>query len=109
MGIKAKLFTRPPGMGDFDDSAPLVFNHQDLNMRNMIVGDDGRLWLIDFGLTGWYPRWFEYVAMKKLAKNEERVVKRKEPLWDTLIPFICNPYYQQERWLKWMGQTLDYF
>jgi hypothetical protein len=27
----------------FDDSAPLVFTHQDLNPRNIIVGEDGRL------------------------------------------------------------------
>lgn len=109
MGLEAKAFTRPPNIGDFDDSAPLVFTHQDLNMRNLIVGDDGRLWVIDFGWAGWYPRWFEYVAMKKQAENEESVTKRKEPLWDAFIPFVCDPYYKQERWLEWMCETLDYF
>lgn len=73
MGLRQKLFTRPGGMGRFDDSAPLVFTHQDLNMRNVIVGDDGRLWLIDWGWAGWYPPWFEYVAMKRQAENEEGV------------------------------------
>ena len=37
-------------MGNFDDSAPLVLTHQDLNMRNFIVGDDGRLSLTGLGL-----------------------------------------------------------
>lgn len=31
----------------FDDSEPLVFTHQDLNLRNIIMGDDGRLWIVD--------------------------------------------------------------
>ena len=31
----------------FDDSSPLVLSHMDLNPRNIIVGEDGRLWLID--------------------------------------------------------------
>ncbi|KAI0350835.1 kinase-like protein [Trametes cingulata] len=43
----------------FDDSEPLVFTHGDLYLRNMILGEDGRLWLIDFGCAGVYPRWFE--------------------------------------------------
>lgn len=72
-------------MGDFDDSAPLVFTHQDINMRNLIVGDDGCLWLIDFGWAGWYPLWFEYVVMKRQAENEEGVTGRKEPFRDALI------------------------
>jgi len=31
----------------FDDSEPLVLTHQDLTLRNIILGDDGRLWIID--------------------------------------------------------------
>lgn len=31
----------------FDDSGPLVFTRQDLNLRNIIAGDDGRLWIVD--------------------------------------------------------------
>ena len=37
-------------MGNFDDTMPLVLTHQDLNMRNFIVGDDGRLSLTGLGL-----------------------------------------------------------
>ncbi|KAI0656912.1 kinase-like domain-containing protein [Cubamyces menziesii] len=43
----------------FDDSEPLVFVHGDLCLRNLILGADGQLWLIDFGFAGVYPRWFE--------------------------------------------------
>lgn len=36
----------------FDDSAPLVLVHGDLCLRNVILGADGQLWLIDFGCAG---------------------------------------------------------
>ncbi|KAI0352037.1 hypothetical protein OH77DRAFT_830725 [Trametes cingulata] len=39
----------------FDDSGPLVLTHQDLNLRNIIMDRDGRLWLIDFAWAGYYP------------------------------------------------------
>ncbi len=44
--------------------------HVDLALRNLIVGDDGQLWLIDFMTAGFYPRWFEYVNMVKDARIE---------------------------------------
>ncbi|OBZ78606.1 hypothetical protein A0H81_01008 [Grifola frondosa] len=86
----------------FDDSAPLVLTHQDINMRNILVSDDGRLWLIDWAWAGFYPPWFEFIAMKIQSDNEEIVTKKKEPLWDMLIPFICGPYFYQERWFDRM-------
>ena len=32
----------------FDDSRPLVLTHCDLNMRNILIGDDRRIYLIDW-------------------------------------------------------------
>ena len=98
----------PSDIGNFDDSAPLVLTHQDLNMRNFIVGDDGRLWVVDWAWAGFYPRWFEFVAMRRQAENEETLTGRKEALWDAMIPFICDPYFKQERWLVRMGRALDW-
>ncbi|KZT73660.1 hypothetical protein DAEQUDRAFT_721733 [Daedalea quercina L-15889] len=57
-------------------TSPLVPCHQDLNMRNIIVGDDGRLWLVGWAWSRFYPPWFEYLAMKEQAENEERVMGR---------------------------------
>lgn len=34
-------------VGPFDDSLPLVFTHLDLHPLNLILGDDGQLWVID--------------------------------------------------------------
>jgi thiamine kinase-like enzyme len=40
----------------FDDTRPLVLIHGDLSMRNIIYGRDGRIWLVDWGKLGFYPR-----------------------------------------------------
>ena len=40
-----------PDAERFDDSKPLVFIHGDLSMRNIILGRDGKVWLIDWGLV----------------------------------------------------------
>ncbi|KAF5314280.1 hypothetical protein D9619_011843 [Psilocybe cf. subviscida] len=36
----------------FDDTSPLVLSHMDLNPCNMILGEDGRLWIIDWAWAG---------------------------------------------------------
>ncbi|KAG6872235.1 hypothetical protein C0995_011739 [Termitomyces sp. Mi166 len=92
----------------FDDSMPLVLSHQDLNLRNMILGADAHLWIVDWAWSGYYPQWFEYVAMQN--QNEiKRVSGSDDNFWKVLIPFIVGPYFQQEMWLRSMGWSLDYF
>ena len=49
--------------GPFPTPSRFVFTHLNLNPRNIILGDDGQVWLVDFGLSGFYPEWFEYTAM----------------------------------------------
>jgi aminoglycoside phosphotransferase (APT) family kinase protein len=91
----------------FDDSAPLVLTHQDINPRNIIVGTDGRIWMLDFGWAGYYPPWFEYVAMVRQAENE-RVIGSDHKFWEPLIPFICGPYFRQEYWSKRVMKVMHY-
>ncbi|KAJ3984162.1 hypothetical protein F5890DRAFT_1518963 [Lentinula detonsa] len=91
----------------FDDSEALVFTHQDINPRNIIAGEDGRLWMIDWGWAGYYPPWFEYVAMQRQLQNEE-VMGSHHKYWDLLIPFVCGPYSEQEKWLDFMSRGLYY-
>ncbi|KAI0311357.1 kinase-like domain-containing protein, partial [Amylostereum chailletii] len=97
--LKSKYATPGLRFGPFDDSQPLVLTHHDLNPRNVIVGDDGRLWLIDWGWSGFYPPWWEFVAMRRQAENEELVMERKETFWDAIVPLVCGPYFKQEFWL----------
>ena len=89
----------------FDNSEPLVLTHQDLNLRNIIVGEGGRLWIVDWGWAGYYPPWFEYVAMQR-QNEDEWISGTNDEFWKALIPFICGPYFRQERWLEKMSQGL---
>ena len=98
----------------FDDSAPLVLTHCDLNMRNILVGDDGRLYLIDWELSGFYPPWFEYVNWRFWVwiglGGEGGKLDRTDRLWNILIPFITlGPYNRQERWYSRVLPALAYF
>jgi thiamine kinase-like enzyme len=47
-----------------DDSMPFVLTHGDISMQNVIIDKVGKLWLIDWGFSGAYPKWFEYAAAK---------------------------------------------
>ena len=91
----------------FDNSLPLVFSHMDLNPRNIIEGEDGTLWLIDWAWSGYYPPWFEYVAMDRQVQNE-KTVGFEDRFWEIMIPFVCGPYFKQRRWLARMKTAFDY-
>ena len=72
-------------------------------MRNILVGDDGRLHLVDWGMSGFYPAWFEYVNWRYWLwqgfSREAAELERNDRLWNLLIPFIAHgPYFWQERW-----------
>ena len=92
----ADLDTEP-----FDDSRPLVFVHRDLCMRNIILGKDGRIWLVDWSLSGFYPWWFEYVSMVYAAERS-----RAPDSWNRLVPFIGDPLFKHMRWIDRIGHAL---
>ncbi|KAG6860321.1 hypothetical protein C0995_012679 [Termitomyces sp. Mi166 len=89
----------PSRANKFDDSEALVLTHQDLNLRNMILGEDGRLSIIDWGWSGYYPRWFEHIAMQRQNQSED-ISGTNDKFWKVLIPFIAGPYFQQEAWSR---------
>ena len=91
----------------FDDSSPLVLSHMDLNPRNIIEGDDGTIWLIDFAWSGYYPPWFEYVAMHRQLEVEEDL-GFKDRFWEIMIPYVCGPHFKQARWLDRAMRGLEY-
>ena len=96
----------------FDDTKPLVLTHCDLNMHNFLVGDDGRLYLIDWEMSGFYPEWFEYVNLRfwlRIGSREYSKVDRTDRLWNLLIPFMTlGPYFRQERWFYRTTPVLHY-
>jgi Phosphotransferase enzyme family len=44
----------------------LVFTHQDLAPRNVVVDENDKIWLVDWGFAGWFPAYFEYTGMQNL-------------------------------------------
>jgi hypothetical protein len=107
----AKRYTRPywmpnpaapPDAEPFDDSQPLVFSHHDLSMRNIILGADGRVWLIDWGWSGFYPPWFEYLATVGAALNDKAPAS-----WRRMIPLITGAWYKHEDWWKQIAIPLN--
>ena len=83
-----------PDREPFDDSRPLVFTHGDLSMRNIIFGTDGRIWLVDWALSGFYPWWFEYVSTVYAAERDVA-----PDSWDHVIPFIADPLFEHAKWM----------
>ncbi|KAI1784757.1 kinase-like domain-containing protein [Ganoderma leucocontextum] len=50
---------RPP----LDLKLPLVLTHLDLHGKNIMLDRGGRVWVLDWGLAGMYPRCFEFISM----------------------------------------------
>lgn len=82
------------GCRPYKDSGSFVFTHGDLNMRNVILGADGQVWLIDFGWSGYYPPAFEHIA----ASMSAVLVDYAPWSWRILVPFITGAYFYDEVW-----------
>jgi thiamine kinase-like enzyme len=90
----------PENAAPFDDSMPLVFVHQDLNMDNLLLGDDGKLWVLDWSDAGFYPKWFEYANMDRMADSQHRewrhhsvhgwAIRRRWPCTFPTLDRICS-------------------
>jgi thiamine kinase-like enzyme len=96
----------------FDASYPLVLTHQDINPRNIILGDDRRLWLVDWTWSGFYPECWEGIAMAIQAGNEERVRRSvgkpgKDPSWNEIIDVVCGSSQPMQQWLRMVRPMLD--
>jgi len=69
-------------MSSFTASGPLVFSHQDLCLRNILLGDDDVLYVLDWEWAGFYPEWLELAGMTRYSDQP----------WSfrIFIPFICG-------------------
>ena len=52
-------------------------------MQNIILGDDGQLWIIDWDLAGFYPIFFEYIGIRIMEKL-------MPPSFNRWVPFITG-------------------
>ncbi|KAK7696306.1 hypothetical protein QCA50_000960 [Cerrena zonata] len=80
--------------------APLVVTHGDLVPRNIILGDDGKLWVLDWGASGIYPIWLEYATMMRSAVRKFNTNSYVAPSWFRLIRFVCGVYDKQYRFVE---------
>ncbi|KAF8883166.1 hypothetical protein CPB84DRAFT_1790232 [Gymnopilus junonius] len=62
-------------------------------------------WWFDWTWSGYYPEWFEYSAVLLQAENEV-LNGFRDPVWNALIPFICGPYFRQDKWLCFVSYWL---
>lgn len=51
----------------FPPGQKLVFTHQDLAPRNMLIDSKNRLWLVDWDFSDWFPIYFEYAGMQNFG------------------------------------------
>jgi hypothetical protein len=90
----------------FDDSChsqPLVLTHNDLSMRNIIVGHDGKLWLVDWGWSGFYPPFCEYIATKSAAYNDDAPRS-----WWKYIPLVAGAWLKEENIASPVSANIGY-
>ncbi|KAI0370548.1 kinase-like protein [Pilatotrama ljubarskyi] len=85
---------------EFDSSVPLVLTHFDIHPNNIILGDDGRVWLIDWEFAGFYPQWFEYASMR-----EGWDVLGKWKVW--ILGFVAGFYERQLYFISRIGWALN--
>lgn len=67
----------------FDATHPLVLCHMDIHPRNILVDKAGMPWLIDWGIAGVYPPWFEYAALAVSVEADSRL--RNHSAWKDLV------------------------
>lgn len=58
----------PPGIPKFRFT-DMVFTHQDVAPRNLILDANMKVWLIDWGCAGVYPRGFEQAVLRAQSRN----------------------------------------
>ncbi|KAF5325463.1 hypothetical protein D9619_009742 [Psilocybe cf. subviscida] len=90
----------------FDDSSPLVITHNNLFPENIIVGEDDRLWVVNWASSGYYPPWFEFAGLMNVVENERFCRRWYDRSWELAVPFICGPYFKQHIWLARAGWGL---
>ncbi|KAF5635273.1 kinase-like (PK-like) [Fusarium tjaetaba] len=68
VGIMVKHLKPETQRFEFKD---IVLTHQDLALRNLVLDEDMKVWVIDWGCAGVYPKGFEQAALQVQAENEE--------------------------------------
>jgi serine/threonine protein kinase len=92
----------------FEDTCRLVFTHQDVAARNIILDDDDHLWVIDWELAGWYPEYFEYACIASDIGSPEMPVPQG---WKDAVLSCLQPYereYELLQSLRWVLAVMPF-
>lgn len=101
----------PAGAGypiPFDKSSPLVMTHGCIHPGSVILGDDGRLWLVTWNSGGFYPTWFEHIVMKTYADIQEERTGRWDIVWQYLMAFVCGADFKAVDWFEDVAWIMNY-
>ncbi|RPD81511.1 hypothetical protein L226DRAFT_541250 [Lentinus tigrinus ALCF2SS1-7] len=100
LDVNRRIRNFPPAPMTFDSSLPLVLTHLDLFPSNIILGDDGQVWLIDWEFAGFYPQWFEYASMREGWEILGRWQK-------SIVGFMAGYYERQLQFISCIGWALN--
>jgi len=90
-GVLCDVTPPPKVVDDWD----LTFVHTDLNMSNILLSDDGVLWVVDWAEAGFYPKWLESVGMNRFYDEPDS--------WRRYRWFIAGTYPDYEDfWAKFI-------
>lgn len=79
-----------------DETRPLVLTHNDLHMRNVFLGKDGTVWLLDWADAGAYPDWVEYSSILKYASP----CFDSPRSWTLMAPLIAGWFPKHQRFVE---------
>ncbi|KAG8410761.1 hypothetical protein J3458_016858 [Metarhizium acridum] len=97
MPSKAKFYRRVLPLVLYDHAS--VFSHGDFQRKNVLVGDDGNLSLVDWESAGWYPSYWEY-ALAMFACGGWR------DDWHEYVASILDEYPNEYVWFDMMRREL---
>jgi len=99
--VSKKWKKAPENALQYDRSLPLVFTHLDISPQNLILDDQNRLWLIDFGFSGYFDKSFEYLGMRIGWDSFGRWTSR------ILAWFVTGYYGRHWEFLRNIGWALN--
>ena len=71
-------------------------------MRNLLLNNHHVLWVVDWGFSGLYPPWFEFIGMRFAAQKD-----RDPQSWQRCIKYMADPAFEIEVWMKKIGYDLS--
>ncbi|KAL4964045.1 kinase-like domain-containing protein [Aspergillus stella-maris] len=87
----------PEDIPDFHFSE-FVLTHQDISPRNLVLDDNGQLWLMDWADAGAYPRAFENAALES---------QDSFPDFNAMVLSFLPRYPEEEKKLQAIGYVLS--